>query len=719
MKCSDKAQTDSNAIELLEFSGKRRVSLVMQTEVAECGLACLSMVASYHGLKIGLPILRQLFSSNLSGMNLQQLIKLADDLGLTSRALKCPAEEIGHISLPCILHWDLNHFVVLTGVTKDSIYINDPAIGQKKIQHSEFSKHYTGIALELNPAINFKRHDFREQMSLSQLWSNIVGLKSSLTSLLILSLILQLFALISPYYMQLVVDEVLLSHDQSLLTVLAIGFGLIIILNVFTNAVRSYLILRLSSMMNMQMAVNLLRHLLRLPMDYFEKRHIGDLVSRFTSLAKIRERLTTGLTETVVDGIMSIIVLGMMLAYSVKLTLVVLSAVVLYIIVKAIMYHPFRRNTEEHIQALAREQSNFIENIRGIQTVKLFNNESMRQNIWQNRYVEVINCEIRLGKMKIGSESINSLLFGLENIIVIYIAATLVMDKTITTGMIFAFIAYKLQFTERISNFIEQIFQFRMLKIHLERISDIAFTEIEANREPQHFVGEINGKLEFKNVGFRYAENTPWIIQNCNITINPGESIAIIGSSGCGKTTLIKLMLGLITPTSGSILIDGKDIKQLGLIQYRNHISAVMQNDTLLSGTIIENISFFDPSINLLRVKKSAQQAAIDEEIERMPMGYNTIVGDMGNAFSGGQVQRILLARALYKQPNILFLDEATSNLDVSNELYIGEHIKNLNITRITIAHRPETIRQASRVLEMKSGQLVEVDYIYDLFKNK
>lgn len=698
--------TTQDPLSLLEFSGTRHVPLVMQTEVAECGLACLLMVASFHGHKQDLSSLRQSFNASLSGMNLQQMIALADKIGLSSRALKCPIEEVGKLALPCVLHWDMNHFVVLTGVTKRYICINDPAQGKRKMTLQEFSLHYTGIALELAPSAEFKKQDLRVRMKLSQLWSRMTGLKQGLLALLVLSVILQLFSLVAPYYMQWVVDEVLLSRDQPLLFVLAVGFGLLVILNVVTTGIRSYLVLRLSSMMNIQMGVNLIRHLFKLPMSYFEKRHIGDLVSRFGSLAQIRERLTTGLTETLVDGIMSLAVLVMMLFYSVKLTLVVIVAILLYTLLRLALYQPLRRTTEETIQSQAKEQTNFLENIRGIQTIKLFTSESLRQSLWQNHYAEVINSEIRLGKLKISFDVVNKLLFGLENVIVIYLAAMAVMAGSLTVGMILAFIAYKNQLTERMTNFIEQVILFRMLRLHLERISDIAMSDIEANRDAKFQLPEAKGELELKNVSFRYADNEAWIIKDLNLKVTSGESLAIIGASGCGKSTLVKIMLGLLKPTEGKVLLDGIEVSKVGLIQYRKQIAAVMQNDTLLSGSVLDNLCFFDPEPNLLKVQQCAHLAAIDEDINRMPMGYNSLVGDMGNQFSGGQVQRLLLARALYKSPKLLFMDEATSHLDVMNEIRIGEQIKQLAMTRIIVAHRPETIKQADRVLVMHMGQL-------------
>ena len=697
----------SKPVDLLEFSGAKRVPLILQAEIAECGLASMAMVASYYGHKLDMAAMRKRFSANLKGMNLQQLIDVGDSLGLSSRALQCPMEDISKLSLPCVLHWDMNHFVVLTKITSKSASINDPAMGKRTLSLSEFAEHFIGIALELRPTNNFVKQREQQSMGWSQLWSKMTGLKSALLKLFALSILLQLFSLATPYYMQWVVDEVLISQDQPLLSVLAMGFALLVIISVVTSGARSWLVLRLSSLLNMQMGVNLLHHLLRLPMQYFESRHIGDVVSRFGSLGHIRERLTTGLVETLVDGVMALTVLTMMFIYSAKLTLVVLLAVALYCILRLALYRPLHQASEEAIQSEAKEQSSFLENIRGMQSIKLFGNESQRQGIWQNRYAEVINADIRLGKLNISFSAANQLLFGLENVIVIYLAAMLVMQNALTVGMVLAFIAYKNQLTSRFANLIEQLIQFKMMRLHLDRIADIALHEQEKNREGNALNTAPLGQLRLENLCFSYDDEQPNIIEKLNLSIDAGDCIAITGESGCGKSTLMKLMLGLLSPTSGRILLDGQDITHLGLKNYRKLISAVMQNDTLLAGSIADNISFFDPEPNYLKVERCAQIASIHQDIAKMTMGYNALVGDMGSSLSGGQLQRLLLARALYKEPAILFMDEATSHLDASNEARISEQILQLNMTRIMVAHRQETINKANNVYLLEEGQLV------------
>ncbi|WP_042147792.1 MULTISPECIES: peptidase domain-containing ABC transporter [unclassified Pseudoalteromonas] len=699
-----------NPRNLLKFSGLNRLPMILQTEAAECGLACLAMVTGFHGHKTDLTHLRQSHSISLKGASLEELMDIADKMNLSSRALRLDIEHLSQLKTPCILHWDMNHFVVLKKVTKNSIEIHDPAVGERRYTLEEFSKHFTGVALELSPTKEFKSEDKRVNMRLSDFWGSISGLKSTLGKVFVLSLLLQVFAIASPYYMQLVVDEVILSYDQNLLTVLGIGFGILMLIEMITGAVRSTLLLHFGNLMSIQLAANLFHHLVRLPLQYFEKRHIGDVVSRFGSLQQIKQLLTTGVIETVIDGLMAITTLIMIFLYSPKLSVVVLIAIAIYAIFRIAMYRPLRQMSEEVIVNQAKEQSNFMETVRGIQTIKLFGREVQRQSVWHNKYADSLNSGIKVGHLNIGYDAFNKLIFGIENVLVVYFAAILVMDGDLSVGMLFAFMAYKRQFIEKMASLIEKVIEFKMLSLHFNRLADISLTKKENNLKSKTSDKTLSGGIELKNVTYRYNEKEEPVFANLNLKINPGESVAIVGPSGSGKTTLAKVMLGLFEPEGGKVEVDNIDIKQLGLGQYRSQIAAVMQDDQLLSGSIADNISFFDPELNMVQVEWAAKTAAIDKDIMNMTMGYNTLVGDMGAALSGGQIQRLLLARALYRKPKILFMDEATSSLDTKLEASVNCAVKNLDITRIIIAHRPETIASADKVVELRYGKVNEVE---------
>ncbi|GAA0855117.1 peptidase domain-containing ABC transporter [Aliiglaciecola litoralis] len=699
-----------NPRHLLKFSGTKRLPLIMQTEAAECGLACLAMVAGYHGYKTDLTHLRQNHSVSLKGASLEELMEISDKMHMSSRALRLELEHLPQLKTPCILHWDMNHFVVLKKVRKNSVDIHDPGLGERRYSLEEFSKHFTGVALELAPTKEFKSEDTRVNMKLSDFWGAITGLKSTLSKVFVLSLLLQIFAIASPYYMQLVVDEVILSYDQNLLVVLAIGFGALMFIEMITGAVRSTLLLHFGNLMSIQLGANLFHHLVRLPLQYFEKRHIGDVVSRFGSLQQVKELLTKGVIEAVIDGLMAITTLVMIFLYSPKLSFVVLIAIVLYAVFRVVMYRPLRQMSEEVIVNQAKEQSNFMETVRGIQTIKLFGREVQRQGVWHNKFADSLNAGIRVGHLNIGYEAFNKFIFGLENVVVVYFAAMLVMEGELTVGMLFAFMAYKRQFTEKTASLIEKFIEFKMLSLHFNRLADISLTDKEQNLQGNSTARTLTGCIEIKNVKYRYSEKEEPVFSDVNLKINAGESVALVGPSGCGKTTLAKIMLGLFEPEAGKVEVDGVDIKQLGLGEYRKQISAVMQDDQLLSGSIADNIGFFDPELDMQKVEWAAKVAAIDTDIMQMTMGYNTLVGDMGAALSGGQIQRLFLARALYRKPKILFMDEATSNLDTKLEASVNDAVKGLDITRIIIAHRPETIASADRVLELRYGKVIEVE---------
>lgn len=686
--------------------------MIYQSEAAECGLACMAMVANYHGHQLDLTTLRNRYSVSFKGANLQQLMLLGNQLGLAGRALKLELEDLGKLKTPCVLHWEMNHFVVLKKVHRGAITILDPAQGERRLPFKEVDKAFTGIALELTPTTEFKTVDERVRLGLTVFWSKAQGLWLSLFKLFLLSLLLQLFLLASPYYTQLVVDEVLISHDQPLLVVLALGFGLLVLIQVITQTLRGWVVLHLSSTLSVQMATNLMRHLLNLPLSYFDKRHMGDVVSRFGSLNAVRELFTNSLVEGLIDGLMAIAVLLMMYLYSPKLALVVVIAVALYAAMRFLLYRPLYQLTEASIIAGAKEQTNFIESVRAMQSIKLFGQQTQRLNLWQNRYTTAINQQYKLGKWQLGWQSSNQLLFGLENVMVVYLAALAVIAGDLSVGMLFAFLAYKTQFTNRSAALIDKLIEVKMTRLHLDRLADIALTEQEQEGSPQPSQ-QLSGNLSVRELSFRYASNEPLLFNGLTLEVNAGENLAIIGPSGCGKTTFMKLLLGLLSAESGKIEVDGVDIKQLGLRNYRSQVAAVMQDDQLLSGTLAENISFFDPEASLEQIYTAAQLAGIHQDILAMPMGYNSLVGDMGSSLSGGQKQRLLLARALYRQPKILFLDEATSHLDVQLEHYVNQAVQQLKMTRIIIAHRPETILSAERILLLQQGQLIDISQSY------
>lgn len=650
--------------------------------------------------------LRARFTLSLKGANLPQLILIAQQLGFAARPLRLDMEDLGKLKLPCILHWDLNHFVVLANVGRSKVTILDPAVGQRKLSFAEVSAHFTGVALELRPGPEFKPQRAMPAVSLRQLTGKVSGWWRSLALIGLLSVALQVFVLLGPFYLQWVVDQVLVSADRDLLVVLGLGFGLALLLQVGTGLLRGWSVVYLSSQLGLQWMGNVFAHLLKLPLDFFEKRHLGDITSRMQSVQAIQRTLTTSFVEAIIDGLMAVVTLGMMLLYSWKLALVTLLAVALYLGLRAIAYRPVRDRTEQQLVAAAKQQTHLLETLRGMQSLKLAGSEPTRQATYANLMTETVNQEVRLARMGLGFNTASQLVFGIERIAVIWIGATLALSNVFSAGMLIAYLAYKDQFAQRVSGLIDKWIEFRMLRLHGERLADIVLTPPEESLALPDLPPPADTRIEVSGLSFRYAEGEPWVLKDCSFTVEPGESVAIIGASGCGKTTLVKLMLGLLKPSEGTIKVGGQDLHRIGPQNVRKIVGAVMQDDQLFAGSIAENIAFFDPEIDFERVEKAARLAAVHEDIAAMPMGYHGLIGDMGSALSGGQKQRIILARALYRDPRILFLDEATSHLDVMRERLVNEAVRNLKLTKVIVAHRPETIASADRVLVLEGGKV-------------
>ena len=702
---SASATFGERVIDGLRFGWRRTLPVVLQTEAAECGLASLTMVARYYGHDIDLAGLRRRASMSLKGANLARIIEIAGRLGFDSRPLRLELDELPQLKVPCILHWDLNHFVVLKQASAKGLVIHDPARGVQQLSLAEASKHFTGIALELTPAANFKPQRAREAISLRALTGEVHGLKRAMTQIFLLALGLEVVALMGPFYMQWVIDQVLVSADRSLLTLLGLGFLLLTVFQVAVTALRSWSITWISATLSVQWVGNLFGHLLRLPLDFFEKRHIGDVVSRFGSVQTIQRTLTTQFVGAVLDGLMSALTLVLMAFYSVPLTLLVVGAFLLYALLRWGIFGSLRRATEDHIVYAARQQSELLESIRGIQPLKLANQQDQRRGRYANVLVDTTNRELTIQRLGIAFQGGNGLIFGIERVAIIWLAALMVLRGAFSAGMLIAFVAYADQFTRRAAGLIDKWNDFRMLGLHAERVADIALTPAEASLEAGYTGPLPAACVEVKNLCFRYAEGEPWILKDCSLRIEAGECVAIAGPSGCGKTTLAKLLLGLLEPTEGTILFGGIDIRRLGLARYRSSVAAVMQDDQLFAGTIADNIAFFDPDATPLRVEAAARLAHIHDEIVAMPMGYQSLVGDMGSSLSGGQKQRVLLARALYRRPKLLVLDEATSHLDIERERQVNATVKRMKLTRLVIAHRPETLASADRVTVLQGGR--------------
>jgi ATP-binding cassette subfamily B protein RaxB len=662
------------------------------------------MIAGRYGHRVDLAALRRHYSLSLRGTTLHDLVRMASNMRLATRALRAELPHLRRLRLPCILHWDHNHFVVLTRVRARRMVIHDPGVGRRYVPVQEVNKRFTGVVLEAWPTQGFERKTERARVRIWELLRRTDGFAAVAAQVLTMSLVLEAIGLAIPIGFQLVLDDVVVSDDRDLLTLIALGLGLVLAFRALIDFVRSWAIMVAGSSLTLQWKMSLFRHLLLLPLSFFERRHAGDVASRFMSIDRIQQTLSTGSISPVVDGVMAFVLFGMMWLYDPWLAVLAITITGIYALTRSLAYRLYRRANEEAVVYAANENSHFLESLRGMASIKALTIGDRRQGIWNNYLVDRVGAELRIGKIDLIFTIVSTFLFGVDRIVIIFFGARAVMGGALSVGMLVAFLAYKDQFSQRVGKLLDTIVRLGTLTVHGERIADIALAEPEQG-EFSHSIAlaptVISHKagLSARAISFRYSDNEPRVIADFDLDVAPGECIAIAGPSGAGKTTLLKILAGLLRPTDGTVLIDDVPLQAIGLEAYRAQIGCVLQDDRLFAGSIAENIAGFSPSSDPERIQQVARFAAIHNEIVHMPMGYETLVGDMGSSLSGGQMQRIVLARALYRAPRILLLDEATSHLDEENERAINEAIRRLPISRVIVAHRRSTLDMADRII--------------------
>lgn len=685
-----------------------RLKPILQAEAAECGLASLTMIARHHGHKVNLAGMRQRYPTSLGGMTLEALIATAADLGFAPRAVRLDLDELSQLNLPAILHWDLNHFVVLESIGRggSTVVILDPAKGRSVMPLAKLTRHFSGVALELMPTAAFEPVVAQPRTRLSDLWSNIANFRGAMLQVLMLSIALQVTALLIPFYIQIVIDDAIAQADANLLLLLLLGFSAIYLLNAVTKSVRDWVLLTLGQSLSFDLGGNVVRHLIRLPLAYFERRHVGDLLSRIGSINPIQSLLTRGLVNILIDGTLVCTTLIVMVLISPWLALIVLACTLAYIVCDLIAYPALRRRNEEEILARASEETYLMETIRAVRAVKLHGHEAQRESGWRNLYADVMTASFRSRVLEIRVSFAENTLFGLAFLLCVYFGASQVLSGSMTIGVLLAFLAYRGSFVTSATSLVEQVQRWRLLGLHLERLSDIVGVQKE-QLAPHHRNTLLAGpEIRFDDVRFAYDPTRPPVLEQIAFTVPAGSFVALTGSSGAGKTTLMRIMLGLLQPDAGHIVIDGVTLSNATMASWRARTGAVLQDDCLLTGTLADNIAFFANHLDMRQVETAARCAYVHDDIMKMPMAYDTLVADMGSALSSGQRQRILLARALYRDPDVLILDEGTANLDPATEIAVADMIASLPITRFVIAHRPALVERADYVVTLEAGRL-------------
>ncbi|HFT3227459.1 TPA: peptidase domain-containing ABC transporter [Klebsiella pneumoniae] len=714
-------------MEPVKWTGKKRLPVIRQTESAECGLACLTMIACWHGLLTDLPTLRERFSISTQGMTLQRLMECASGIRLSSRAVRLEPEDLKSLSLPCILHWNINHFVVLHKVQGGKLVIHDPDKGRVTLSLQDAGKHFTGVALELTPAGDFTVRDERKKIRLRQLTGETPGLRTAMLRIIIFALALEVLTLGSPLINQMVIDEVLVAADRSLLTVIIIALLLLSLTQMLLSLARQWASITLSVNFNMQWTARVFHHLVRLPLAWFDARSKGSINARFEAVDTIQQALTTQVLEGILDVLLVVTTLCMMLLYSPDMTLIALLAAIIYGVLRALWYPSLRQSAEDAWDAGARESGYFLETLNGILSLRINGVTVYREAAWLNLNVTRRNTQLRQSRLLMCYDIAHTLTGSVVSAVVLWKGAGEVLNGSFTVGMLVAYLSYQMRFSSSISSLTDKFFSWRMLDIYNDRLPDIVLTPTEGHQQQpvQEYnstsvippisrgtvAGDDHPPLSLEHITFSHKGGHKPILRGASLTLYPGEVVAITGKSGCGKSTLVKLILGIHIPDEGTIRTFGILQTHPDYFQVRRRIGTVLQDDHLFSGSIADNIIFYSEDRNHERMTRCAQLALIDSDIMAMPMGYQTLIGETGGGLSGGQKQRILLARALYKKPGFLLLDEATSHLDVESEIQISQTLRLLGLPVLLIAHRPETIASADRVLYLADGDFTELKH--------
>lgn len=692
-----------------------RTPVVRQAEAAECGLACLAMIYGHYENEIDIRTLRREFLAidrvGGQGTSLKSLASCASQLGFVHRALRAEPVQMQSVRLPAILHWDMNHFVVLVKTRGRGCVLHDPADGRCEMGWSEFAKHFTGVVLEIWPGGTLRKLATPAMgLNLRELWQLVRGNGSGLGRVVVLSVVLQLLLLAGPWQVQWSLDKALLTGDVNLLFVLAMGFTVLLVLRALTHWLRGSLVIRVGHAMAFQLSSRLLSHLMALPVTWFAKRHTGDVLSRFSSLAPVRELFTQGAATLLVDSLMIVLSLLAMTIYSWTLMLIVVSLNAVYCVIYVALIGRVKRLSMSVVVAEAKEQAHLLESTRSVQSVKVYGQESRRLTDWQSLHANMLGHSMALQRTQLWVGTVGLLCAGAELTLVVYWGAHIVLEQVLTVGMLFAFLSYRGHFSERLQSAIGQLVSIRTLRVHLQRLADI-WRETPEDSDSTA-IGSADAEIEkigLTNVRYRYAEPMPWLLMDVNFTIAPGEFVAVIGESGCGKSTLLKLLMGLLPATHGDVRIGPLAFSPSTAARLRGSMGCVLQDqeNELFAASLADNVTLFDAP-DQQRLMAVLVAVGLAETLSRLPMGLATHLGDMASGLSGGQVQRLLLARALYRQPRYLFLDEPTANLDEPSRRLIVNLIAGLGCTRVVVTHDLEFARTADRIFELRDGCLIE-----------
>ncbi len=696
----------------IRVSGGASLPMVRQSSATDCGLACVAMIAGYLGTAVDLVQLRRRFSASLRGATLRDIASVCAALRLSTRAVRCEASELGKLRTPCVLHWRFNHFVVLKAVHRGHLLIHDPSRGIVKEPRAVAAEAFTGIALEVSRGAGFQKASKPSPLKLSGLMSFGTSDYRQFTGGLLLALISELLLLASPLYLQVVIDEVLGRGDRLLLNTLAMGFALLLLFQLAANTMRQLTFQYLSHVTVFDTSARVLHQLMRRSLSWFRSRDLGDVQHRVQSLRSVQDFIVHAAPALVVDTLFILLIMVFMALYDPQLTLLAVAVAAAWCLWRTAILPRMLRVSNEIAAADATVQTHFLETLRASQTVKMLGGDAARVSEWCGHFADATNARMRAGNLQIIDNALRQLLFQGMRLAVIYWLAMKSLAGDLSIGMVSAFASYLGMFITRTGGIVDRVIGYRLLEVPLGRLADIVFSgepdDLETDCEPSRQLATkraVACAVELTHVVFRYARHEPAILEDCTYRIPDGGFVAIAGGSGCGKSTLLRLIAGIEKLSSGNLRVGGVSMRDLHRASFLQHTATVFEDDCLMKGSIADNIALFDAERNSAAMRQAARSACVATDIEAMPMGYQTRIGDLGSSLSKGQAQRILLARALYRQPRLLLLDEATSGLDRDTEKRVIDQLLALDATRIAVTHSDQMLQAADEVVWLTNGR--------------
>ena len=697
----------------------KRVPVTLQMSAADCGAACLSMIAGYWGERIPVAACQRLMGGGQNGVTALMIVRAAQELGLTVQAYRHTLKGLDTAVLPAIIHWQGVHFVVLESWSARKATIIDPALGRRTLSHEEFAARYSGVTLTFEPAPAFAAKIAAHTADAppptwrryAQRALNVPGSRALLGQLLGASLLLQLAGLILPIATWLVVERILPVNGEPPLLLFGVGMAVALLAQTAVFYARSLLVVRFQQRLDSHLMPDFLAHLLTLPYDFFQQRTSGDLIARLEGNAVVRQMISSGVLGGLLDGSLALLYLFILYAQAPLFGLVVTGMAVgqfLLLVRTAVRVHEY---SQVALATRAEEDGFAVQVLRGIESIKAAGTESWLFAQWHSRFTATLQADVRRDRYVAGINSLLQLLTNAAPLLLLWIGVGAVNTGQLTLGQMLGLVVLASSSLVPLGSLAHYINQVQQIWAYLERLADVWDTPAEevVMDETEQEPLALQGGLEVSNLTFSYTQDGAFGLTDLSFAIASGEKIGIVGPTGAGKSTLVRLLLGLYRPQAGRILFDGQPLEELGMARVRRAVGVVLQDSFIISGTIRENIALHQPDMPLSQVEEAARQAALHEEIMRLPMGYETRVGEGGSGLSGGQRQRLALARALATCPSLLILDEATSHLDGISEGKIKQALDSLPITRLIIAHRLGSVQDADRILVLDGGRLVEV----------